>query len=40
MTRDDLADRVLMTQLPEIPEDKRLPRGELNAKVKTARPLF
>jgi energy-coupling factor transporter ATP-binding protein EcfA2 len=38
VTRDDLADRVLMAQLPEITEDKRLPQGELNAKVEAARP--
>jgi hypothetical protein len=38
VTRDDLADRVLMAQLPEIPADKRLPQGELNAKVEAARP--
>jgi energy-coupling factor transporter ATP-binding protein EcfA2 len=40
VTRDDLADRVLMAQLPEIPEHKRLPQGELNTKVETARPLI
>jgi energy-coupling factor transporter ATP-binding protein EcfA2 len=38
VTRDDLADRVLMAQLPEIPEDKRLPQGKLNEKVESARP--
>jgi energy-coupling factor transporter ATP-binding protein EcfA2 len=38
VTRDDLADRVLMAQLPEIPEDKRLPQGKLNEKVEAARP--
>lgn len=38
VTRDDLADRVLMAQLPEIPEDKRLAQAELNAKVEAARP--
>jgi energy-coupling factor transporter ATP-binding protein EcfA2 len=38
VTRDDLADRVLMTQLPEIPADSRLPQAELNAKVEAARP--
>lgn len=38
VTRDDLADRVLMVQLPEIPEDKRLPQAELMAKVEAARP--
>ena len=38
VTRDDLADRVLMAQLPEIPADKRLPQEELNAKVEAARP--
>jgi Bifunctional DNA primase/polymerase, N-terminal len=38
VTRDDLADRVLMAQLPEIPAEKRLPQGELNAKVEAARP--
>jgi hypothetical protein len=38
VTRDDLADRVLMVQLPEITEDKRLPQAELNAKVEAARP--
>jgi Domain of unknown function (DUF3854) len=40
VTRDDLADRVLMAQLPEIPQDKRLPQGELNEKVETARPFI
>lgn len=40
VTRDDLADRVLMAQLPEIPEHKRLPQGELTTKVETARPLI
>ncbi len=38
VTRDDLADRVLMAQLPEIPAQKRLPQAELNAKVEAARP--
>jgi hypothetical protein len=38
VTRDDLADRVLMAQLQEIPAEKRLPQGELNAKVEAARP--
>jgi Domain of unknown function (DUF3854) len=38
VTRDDLADRVLMVQLPEITEDKRLPQAELNTKVEAARP--
>jgi Domain of unknown function (DUF3854) len=38
VTRDDLADRVLMVQLPEITEDMRLPQAELNAKVEAARP--
>jgi Domain of unknown function (DUF3854) len=38
VSRDDLADRVLMAQLPEIPAEKRLPQGELNAKVEAARP--
>ncbi len=38
MTRDDLADRVLMVQLPEITEEQRLPQAELNAKVEAARP--
>jgi hypothetical protein len=38
VTRDDLADRVLMAQLPEIQAEKRLPQGELNAKVEAARP--
>jgi Domain of unknown function (DUF3854) len=38
VTRDDLADRVLMAQLPEIPAQKRLPQGELNIKVEAARP--
>ncbi|WP_373543907.1 DUF3854 domain-containing protein [Chamaesiphon sp.] len=38
VTRDDLADRVLIAQLPEIPEDKRLPQGKLNEKVESARP--
>jgi hypothetical protein len=38
VTRDDLADRVLMAQLPEIPEDKRLSQGELNEKVESSRP--
>ena len=38
VTRDDLADRVLMVQLPEIAEDKRLPQAELDAKVEASRP--
>jgi energy-coupling factor transporter ATP-binding protein EcfA2 len=38
VTRDDLADRVLMAQLPEIPEDKRLSQSELNEKVESSRP--
>jgi Domain of unknown function (DUF3854) len=38
ITRDDLADRVLMVQLPEISEDKRLPQSELNVKVEESRP--
>ena len=38
VTRDDLADRVLMAQLLEITEEKRLPQAELNAKVEAARP--
>jgi hypothetical protein len=38
VTRDDLADRVLMVQLDEITEDKRLPQSELNSKVEAARP--
>ncbi len=38
VTRDDLADRVLMVQLPEITEKKRLPQAELNAKVEATRP--
>lgn len=38
VTRDDLADRVLMVQLPEITEEKRLPQAELNAKVEAAKP--
>jgi hypothetical protein len=38
VTRDDLADRVLMAQLGEITEDKRLAQGELTAKVEAARP--
>jgi hypothetical protein len=38
VTRDDLADRVLMVQLPEITEDMRLPQAELTAKVEAARP--
>ena len=38
VTRDDLADRVLMVQLPEITEQQRLPQAELNAKVEAARP--
>jgi hypothetical protein len=38
VTRDDLADRVLMVQLLEITEDKRLPQAELNTKVEAARP--
>jgi Bifunctional DNA primase/polymerase, N-terminal len=38
ITRDDLADRVLMAQLPEIPEVKRLPQSELNTKVGLAKP--
>jgi Domain of unknown function (DUF3854) len=38
VTRDDLADRVLMAQLGEITEDKRLAQGALSAKVEAARP--
>jgi Domain of unknown function (DUF3854) len=38
ITRDDLADRVLMVQLPEISEDKRLPQSVLNVKVEESRP--
>jgi hypothetical protein len=38
VTRDDLADRVLMVQLPEITEKERLPQAELNAKVEAAKP--
>ena len=38
VTRDDLADRVLMVQLGEITEDMRIPQSELNAKVEAARP--
>jgi hypothetical protein len=38
VTRDDLADRVLMAELPAIPEDKRLPQAELNEKVGEIRP--
>jgi hypothetical protein len=38
VTRDDLADRVLMVQLPEITEAMRLPQAELTAKVEAARP--
>jgi hypothetical protein len=37
VTRDDLADRVLMVQLGEITEEKRLPQAELTAKVEAAR---
>jgi Domain of unknown function (DUF3854) len=38
VTRDDLADRVLMVQLGEITEEKRLPQAELTAKIEAARP--
>lgn len=38
VTRDDLANRVLMVQLPEITEEMRLPQSELNAKVEAVRP--
>jgi nucleotide-binding universal stress UspA family protein len=38
ITRDDLASRVLMAQLDEITEEKRLPQSELNLKVAAARP--
>jgi Domain of unknown function (DUF3854) len=38
VTRDDLADRVLMAQLPEISDRQRLPQSQLNAKVEAARP--
>jgi len=38
VTRDDLADRVLMVKLPEITEEMRLPQAELDAKVEAARP--
>jgi Domain of unknown function (DUF3854) len=38
VTRDDLADRVLMAQLGEISEEKRLPHSELQAKIDKAKP--
>jgi Domain of unknown function (DUF3854) len=38
VTRDDLADRVLMVQLGEISEQQRLPQAELTAKIDAARP--
>ena len=38
ITRDDLADRVLVAQLPEITADRRLPQSELKARVDAARP--
>ena len=38
VTRDDLADWVLMVQLPEITEKERLPQAKLNAKVEAAKP--
>ncbi len=38
VTRDDLADRVLMIQLGEISEQQRLPQAELTAKIDAARP--
>ena len=38
VTRDDLADRVLMVQLGEITEQQRLPQAELAAKIEAARP--
>jgi hypothetical protein len=38
VTRDDLADRVLMAQLGEITEEKRLAQGALSTKVEAARP--
>jgi hypothetical protein len=38
VTRDDLADRVLMVQLGEISEQQRLPQAELNTKIEAARP--
>jgi Domain of unknown function (DUF3854) len=38
VTRDDLADRVLMVQLGEITEQQRLPQAELTAKIEAARP--
>jgi hypothetical protein len=38
VTRDDLADRVLMVTLPEITEEMRLPQADLNAKVEAAKP--
>jgi hypothetical protein len=38
VSRDDLASRVLMVQLPEITEEMRLPQAELNAKVRAASP--
>jgi hypothetical protein len=38
VTRDDLADRVLMLQLGEITEQQRLPQAELTAKIEAARP--
>jgi hypothetical protein len=38
VTRDDLADRVLMAQLGEISEEKRLPHSELQQKIANAKP--
>jgi hypothetical protein len=38
VTRDDLANRVLMAQLGEITEENRLPQRELNSRVEAARP--
>jgi hypothetical protein len=37
-SRDDLADRVILAQLGEISENKRLPYAELQQKIEAARP--
>jgi hypothetical protein len=38
VTRDDLADRVLMAQLLPISEEKRLPQAEVRAKIEELKP--
>lgn len=38
VTRDDLADRVLLVELPPIPEGERLPKGELDKRLTQLKP--